>query len=107
MFCRHFLLRRKFVPYLEGGLGGESVKRVEQHLVDCEPCRYLFVRLRAGHQMAQRLHRVVPVAGESPEFAALMAAVASPRGEWASGWRDWREHLATPRAVTVLAALVI
>jgi len=107
MFYSHFLLRRNFVPYLEGGLGGESVKRVEQHLVDCEPCRHLFVRLRAGHQMAQRLQRIVPVAGESLDFAVLMAAAAAPPREWASGWQDWRQHLATPRVVTVLTALVI
>jgi len=107
MFCRHFLLRRKYVSYLEGGLGGDSVKKVEQHLVDCEPCRNLFVRLRAGHQLAQSLHRIVPAASEGPEFASLMAKVASPRRQWGSSWQDWLEHLATPRAVTALTALVI
>src|SRR5579859_5313301 len=70
MMCRHFLLRRKFVPYLEDALPAESVRRVEQHLVDCELCRDLFVRLRAGHQMAQRLERLLPARDERPQFAA-------------------------------------
>jgi hypothetical protein len=107
MFCRHFLLRRQFVPYLEGALGPESVKRIERHLLDCELCRDLFVRLRAGHHMAQCLGRLVPVHGQSPEFGALMAAATAPRPAWTSGWQDWAERLANPRAVTALAGLVI
>jgi Putative zinc-finger len=107
MMCRHFLLRRKYVPYLEGALSAESVKRVERHLLDCEPCRDLFVRLRAGHQMAQRLERMVPGRDTRPDFAALMTALDSPRPPFATGWQDWVEHWATPRAVMVLAAVVI
>jgi hypothetical protein len=107
MLCRHFLLRRQFVPYLEGALGDESVKRIEQHLLDCEPCRDLFVRLRAGHQMAQRLGRIVPVHDRGPEFGALMASAATARPRWTTAWQDWAERLATPRAVTALAGLVI
>ena len=107
MFCRHFLLRRKYVPYLQGRLDFASVRGVEQHLVDCEPCRHLFVRLRTGHQMAHGLQRIVPVANGDSEFASLMAKVASPRRQWVSGWQDQLEQLATPRAVTALTAVVI
>lgn len=106
MLCRHYLLRRKYVPYLEGTLSDKSVKRVEQHLVDCEPCRDLFVRLRAGHQMAQRLERLVPVRDDRREFAGIMAAVNASSRSRKFGWQGWLEHLATPRAVSILATLV-
>ena len=107
MLCRHFLLRRRYVPYLDGSLNAESVKRVERHLVDCEPCRDLFVRLRAGHQMAQRLERIVAAADGRREFATVMAAVNTSPRLHSRGWQGWLEHLATPRAVSVLATLVV
>ena len=107
MLCRHYLLRRKYVPYLDGALNEEFVKRVERHLVDCEPCRDLFVRLRAGHQMAQRLERIAPAADDRREFATVIAAVnTSPRFK-GPGWEGWVERLATPRAVSVLAIVVV
>ena len=105
--CGHYLLRRKFVPYLEGGLDAESVKRLEKHLVDCEACRDLFVRLRAGHRMAQRLQRIFPASDVRPEFASVMTALGESGVSSTSAWQNWLDRLSTPRAVTVLVALVI
>lgn len=107
MMCGHYLLRRRFIPYLEGGLEAESVRRVERHLMECEGCRDLFVRLRAGHQMAQRLERLLPGRNEVLEFGELATRLKSSTATWSSRWQGWTERLATPRAVTALAALVI
>jgi hypothetical protein len=103
----HHLLRWKFVPYLEGVLAPRPERQVERHLIDCEPCRDLLVRLRAGHQMARSLERIVPVGDSAPEFDTLIARVASPGEQRTAGRQDWLDRLATPRAVSALAALVV
>ena len=109
MTCWHFLLRRKFLPYLEGELQPKDVRRLEKHLLNCEQCRAVLVRLRSGHQLAQELRYFRPQA-EHPEFDAVMAAAGRTglthraRG---LGWESWLDGLATPRAVEVLTLLVI
>jgi hypothetical protein len=110
MSCWRFDLRRTMIPYLEGQLADSRTARLEKHLLDCEPCRALLVRLRAGHQMAQRL-TLLPIERErtsSLEFRVteLEAAVA-PGRNWPTAWRDRLDRLATPRVVTALAALVL
>ncbi|HEY6291963.1 MAG TPA: zf-HC2 domain-containing protein [Terriglobia bacterium] len=105
----HFLLRRKFVPYLEGELQPREAKRVERHLLDCPWCRGVLVRLRAGHQMAQRLQAFDADEHPRPEFEAVITAVQplSRTGRRAPLWEDWFDRLATPRAASALAALVL
>lgn len=98
------------VPYLEGQLSAHDTKRLEKHLLDCEGCRGLLVRLRAGHRLAQRLRALAAEGGPSPDFerelGALKRLTASSLTRPAS-WRDRIEKLATPRMVTALAALVV
>lgn len=110
MSCWRFDLRRKMLPYLEGQLFAPETKRLEKHLLDCDGCRGLLVRLRAGHQMALRLAPLTAKDGPSPDFerelGALERLTASSLTRPAS-WRDRIETLATPRMVTVLAALVV
>jgi hypothetical protein len=105
MSCWHFGLRKKLLPYLEGGLELRDVRRVEQHLMDCEWCRGLFVRLRAGHRLAQQLPSLTP----HDDFGTTMVAIEEgsscrPRSRV---WRDLLDRLTTTRGVAVLASLVV
>lgn len=110
MTCWRFDLRKKMLPYLEAQLPESETARLERHLLDCESCRALLVRLRAGHLMAQRLASLqlgsAPAADSESEMAGLEAAAyrsATP----GLPWRDRLERLATPRMVTALSAVVL
>jgi hypothetical protein len=110
MSCWRFDLRRQMLPYLEARLPESETARLERHLVDCEPCRGLLVRLRAGHQMAQRLASFPPMRAEAVDFESEMAgleAAASGSRTPSLAWRDRLERLATPRMVTALSAVVL
>src|SRR5215813_13680205 len=60
MNCWRFDLRRKFAVYLNGELDSASIKRIEDHLLDCGSCRTQLARLRNGHRLAQSLPRMTP-----------------------------------------------
>ena len=110
MSCWRFDLKRKLLRYIEGLLGSRDVMLLERHLLDCEQCRELVARLRAGHSLAERLARVSSADRGQPSFADLMrghSAIASTRSpRLLRGW-GWSDQLATPRVVTALAALVV
>jgi hypothetical protein len=105
MSCWHFGLYNKLLLYLEGGLEPCEVKRVEQHLVDCEWCRGLFLRLRAGHLWAQQLLSLAP----QSEFPTVTAAVEgrSNYGPGGRDWLGWLDRLTTTRGVAVLVTVVV
>jgi len=107
MTCWRFRLRRKFVPYIEGGLAPSESSRLEEHLLDCASCRALLLRLRSAHQSAQGL-RDVPAPEGVPDFGMLLAEAENSRvaagGSWAEAWLD---RFATPRVVEVLALIVV
>jgi len=108
MSCWHFGLRKKLLPYLEGGLKPRDLRRVEQHLMDCEWCRGLFVRLRAGHRWAQQLPSLAP----RDEFATMTAAIEPMGGgpnyrPRSHGGLDWLDRLTTTRGVAVLTTVVV
>jgi hypothetical protein len=110
MSCWRFDLRGKLLPYVEGLLDTRHVMRLERHLLDCEQCREVLVRLRAGHSLAQRLSRVASSHGGSPPFAeptqAQSAAASMRVPAFVRAW-GWFDRLATPRVVTALIALVV
>jgi len=109
MSCWRFDLKRRLLPFVEGRLETRRVTSLEQHLLDCEECREFLVRLRAGHNLAQRLARVSPMDRNLPEFSdqAWSGGVTSrPSQRFRARW-SWSERLATPRVVTALAGLVI
>jgi hypothetical protein len=111
MSCWRFDLRRKFVPYLEGRLQPRQAKRLEKHMRDCQSCRAMFVRLRAGHQLAQRLRHLSPDgAHRVPEVEAMMdniGEIAAGRHRWARAWENLFYALTTPRVVQGLTVLVL
>ena len=108
MSCWRFDLRRKLLPYIEGLLDTCDVMRLERHLLDCERCRETLVRLRAGHNLAQRLARMPSTDSSQPSFADLMRAQSgTPSTRSRRFLMGWSERLATPRVVTALAALVL
>lgn len=111
MSCWRFYLRRKFVPYIEGELQPREVKRLEKHLLDCEWCRAMFVRLREGHQLAQQLRHLSPDgAHRAPEFEGIKANVGeivAKHHRLARVGENWLYTLTTPRVVLVLTILVL
>ena len=69
-----FFLRRKFVPYLDGGLRPDQAGRLEKHLAGCRQCEDLIARIRAGHEAARRFGRLSPDASPRlPEFEEIWA----------------------------------
>jgi len=113
MSCWRFDLRRKFVSYLEGDLPPREAKRLEKHMLDCEFCRAMFVRLRAGHRLAQQLRHLGPDGDHRlPEFEAMTSGASAPwraagRRRWARLGENWLCALTIPRVVQVLTALVL
>ncbi|MGB8959768.1 MAG: zf-HC2 domain-containing protein [Candidatus Aminicenantales bacterium] len=73
MNVRCFFLRRKFMPYLEGGLRPGQAGRLEKHLAGCRECADLIARVRAGHQAARRFSRRPDPSPRLPEFEEIWA----------------------------------
>jgi hypothetical protein len=95
-----FFLRRKFVPYLDGGLRPDQAGRLEKHLAGCRECGDLIVRIRAGHQAARRFGRLSPDASPRlPEFEEIWARRPSPS--------RLSPALAVPALLAVAAGLVM
>jgi len=110
MICWRLDLKRELLPYVEGRLQALGVRRLEQHLLDCEPCRELTARLRTGHNLAQKLPRVSPAEQGEPKFGDLMrvhSRAAQRRQQRFASFRGWSDRLATPRVVVALALLVL
>jgi hypothetical protein len=79
MSWRCLLLRRKLVPYLEGGLSKPASERLEKHLAACRECSELLVRLRAGHQAGREFGRVGPGPAQGPPAFGAFRAALGPR----------------------------
>ena len=70
-----FVLRRQFLPYLEGALGPDQAGRIEKHLTGCLACADRMTRLRAGHEAGRLFGRLGPdLPGPLPELADLRAS---------------------------------
>lgn len=111
MRCRCFFLRKKFVAYLEGGVGPREAKRLERHFGSCRECAELLVRLRSGHEAGRQFGRLAPDAGHRPpEFAEIWAAIGAtfdqPVRPAIPGGRIL-QALSTPLAVRLLIVLVL
>jgi len=94
--CR--ILRRGFVPYLEGELRPGRAGRLERHLAGCGECRTLIERVRAGHEAGRRFGRLsADLPPRFPAFEELAAGRPARRG--------LRPAVAVPALVSVAAAL--
>jgi hypothetical protein len=72
MSWRCFFQRRKILRYLDGEVSQHEAIRLEKHLLDCQECKELFARLRAGHQAGRQFGRIGPEISQSPpEFEKL------------------------------------
>src|SRR5260370_25926830 len=78
-------LRRSLMRYQDAELRPRSVKRAEDHLLDCGHCRARLLQLRNGQRFARELPRLAPEPGnwESLE-TALDAALLRPTNETAT-----------------------
>lgn len=111
MRCRCVLLRRRFLPYIEGRASLREAKRLERHLRGCRECDELLARLRSGHEAARQFGRLAPDAGHRPpEFEEIWAAIGStfdkPARPAMAGGRIL-QALSTPLAVRLLMVLVL
>jgi hypothetical protein len=72
--------RRKFVAYLEEGLGPAPKRRLERHLADCRACADVLERVRAGHEAGRLFGRLDPGLPERPpEFGVPLPLRPSAR----------------------------
>jgi hypothetical protein len=91
MSCWRFDLRRTFALYLNGELGPNKVRRVEEHLLDCGLCRTTLAYMRNGHRLAREMPRFSPRRDPWPEIESSIAnreTVPAPRGRGVSRWRE-------------------
>jgi hypothetical protein len=77
MRCLRFDLWKKFSPYVDGELDAKTIKRVEDHLLDCNACRARLSRLRDGHRFAVQLPRQQPQGDAWEAIAATLDGEAS------------------------------
>jgi hypothetical protein len=78
MSWRCSLLRRKLVPYLEGGLARPAAERLEKHLAGCRECSGLLIRLREGDEAAREFGRIGSGSARTPRaFSELQTALGS------------------------------
>jgi hypothetical protein len=111
MNFRCFLLQKKFVAYIEGGVAPGKTKRIERHLGACRECDEMLGRLRSGHDAARQFGRLAPDAGHRPpEFKEIWegigATIERPARPAMTGGRIL-QALSTPLAVRILIVLVL
>jgi hypothetical protein len=111
MNCRCLFLRRKFVPYLEGGIPPRQAERLNRHLSGCRECGEFLTRLRAGHQAGRQFGRVGPeIARRPPDFEELGAdirGVLNGRGIPERTGRSVLHALTTSLAVRAFIVLAL
>jgi hypothetical protein len=77
MTCLRFDLWKNFSPYVDGELDAKTIKRVEDHLLDCNACRARLSRLRDGHRFAVQVPRQLPQGDAWEAIAAALDQDAS------------------------------
>jgi hypothetical protein len=95
------LLRRRLLPYLEGGLDPRAAARLERHLAACERCSGLLARLRAGHEAGRSFGRL-----ESPALPVRLPSFEEVRGG-GRGSRIWSPAAAVPALLALAAGIVV
>ena len=110
MKCFRFDIRRDFPLYLNGELDSNAVKRIEDHLIDCGPCRSRLAHLRNGHRLAQEMPRFTPV---RDPWDSIEAAIKGQHPVERQG-ANWRELVFKPGfalgavgLVALIVALVV
>jgi hypothetical protein len=78
MVCWRFDLSRNFLRYLDGELSPRNVKRIENHLLDCSPCRARLARLRGGQRFASSLAHLTPQHDPWQQIEAALIVDARP-----------------------------
>jgi hypothetical protein len=111
MKCLRFDLRRNFSLYLNGELEPNTVKRIEDHLLDCDSCRLRLARLRNGHRLAQEMPRFTP---QRDPWTAIEAAIEARPAQIETRGVGWRELVSKPGfalgvigLVALIAAVIV
>lgn len=106
MQCWRFDLRRTFSRYLNGELDRNSVKRVEDHLLDCGMCRTELARMRNGHRLAQELPRFTPVRDQWNAIEAVISGTEATDVHNVVRISRWRGLVAKPGMALSLFGVV-
>jgi hypothetical protein len=106
MRCLRFTLWKNFTPYVDGELDAKTIKRVEDHLLDCNDCRARLARLRTGHRFAIQVPRQAPQGDGWEAIAAALDREATP-GPWIP--TPGKEPVAWSRLLTspIFASLIL
>lgn len=105
MRCWRINLQRDFSIYLNGELGPQKIKRIEDHLLDCGSCRARLARLRSGHRFANAAPRFTL---QRDPWAAIEAAIdKEPSRTQTKSEPVARERMLRPSYVIVITAAVI
>jgi hypothetical protein len=110
MRCLRFDLWKTFTPYVDGELDAKTIKRVEEHLLDCNNCRRRLARLRDGHRFAMQLPRQRP---QGDGWEAIEAALDAERIQPAFALTKnkksvaWYSLLTSPRLASALLGIAL
>lgn len=111
MSVRCFVLRRRFLPYIDGVVAEREAARLSRHLAGCPRCGQLFERVRSGDAAGRRLGRLGrDLASRPPEFEEIWGRIAPDVGGRAPAGRAMASvarAFSSPLAVGVLLALVV
>lgn len=110
MRCLRFNLWKKFTPYVDGELEVKAVKRVEDHLLDCNDCRVRLARLRDGHRFAMHLPREAPQGDGWQAIAAALDADDAPMPVTPRPRKApvaWRGVLTSPLFASVILGIAL
>lgn len=108
MRCLRFDLWKKYTPYADGELDEKSVRRVEEHLLDCNDCRLRLARLRDGQRFARYLPRETPQSDGWGAIAAALDADENPgpvQPAPAKAAFAWRRLLSSPLLASVILVI--
>jgi hypothetical protein len=108
MRCIRFDLWKNFTPYVDDELDGKTVKRVEEHLLDCNDCRLRLARLRDGQRFARYLPHQTPQHDSWQAIAAALDADENPTPFVPVLKKEpfaWRKVLTSPLVASVMLAM--
>ncbi len=112
MSCRRTGPKRRLLRYLEGDLPVGKAERLEKHLFRCPECRAEIARLRTAGAAVRGLcvAEADPANAKAPGISEILSGPDEPFsgvGGWLRRWEIRFAALATPKAVLMLALVVL
>jgi hypothetical protein len=108
MRCLRLDLWKQYTPYADGELKEKSVRRIEEHLLDCNDCRLRLARLRDGQRFARYLPRETPQGDNWAAIAAALDADENPAAVLPAKAKDsfaWRGLFTSPLLASIILVM--